>query len=396
MTGDTIQTDQSQQTEVTRSDVRVLMLADAQSLRWYGPVLRHLAVGLIDDVAELTVLCRGESMWLGHLPSPPVRLVREGKVAERFASEQLSLALRTGLLESLLPGRRAAKIAETVSQFKPTLIHGLCERQGPLAERLSRLLEVPYVISVLSGKRQDLQISTQSCAGVLACNSSLVRQMRDKHPALADRIQLLAIGTHVTETPCCFDHGDRMPYILCCSPLEVGRGLAGLNNAAKRLSLKGHAFNLIISGGGAAERELRKHVSDLDLTAIVHFVEPFEKIIDTTETYAGVFGHGDIFVQASPTAAWQPELLGAMSVGNAVVAAEGEDNDMLVPGTSSLTVPFEDEAALTAALDSLLSDRSKARSLAEGAQAHLRKHFTASSMVMKLADAYRTAVRWKG
>ena len=382
-----------QERTIVPADVRVLLLADHQSLRSYGPVLRHLAAGLIDDVSEMSLLCRGESVWLEHVPSPPVRLIREGKVAGRFDPTELTITMRTGIIEKLLPARRAQIIAQTVSPFKPTLIHGLCERQSRLAERLSQLLEVPYVISVLSGKWRDLQISSPWCGGILAASSRLARLLRHKHAALSSRIQLVPIGTHVAESPCCFDHDKRLPYILCISPLQQGRGLTCLMNAAKRLTMKGHQFNLIVAGSGPAEHDLRRHVEQLDLAATIHFVGSFEKQAATIESYSQVFRSADIFVQPYPSSSWQPELLAAMSVGNAAIVADGVENDLVVPDKTTLSVPFEDEKALTESLDQLLSDPQGARQLAQGAQAHLRKHFTASNMLTRLAKAYYKAIK---
>lgn len=378
---------------IVPADVRVLLLADHQSLRSYGPVLRHLAAGLIDDIAELSLLCRGESMWLDHVPSPPVRLIREGRIAARFDPTELNISLRTGILEKLLPSRRAERIAQTVSQFKPTVIHGLCESQSRLAEQLGELLKVPYVVSVLSDNWRDLRISSRWCGGILAANSRLTRLLRQKHAAMSSRIQLLPIGTHVAESPCCFDHQQRLPYILCISPLQQSRGLACLINAAKRLTMKGHQFNVILAGAGPAERDLRRHVRQLDLAATIHFVGSFENQAATIESYSQVFRSADIFVQPYPSTSWQPELLAAMSVGNAAIVADSAENDLIIPDKTTICVPFEDEKALTETLDRLLSDPQTARQLAQGAQAHLRKHFTASNMLTRLAKAYYKAIK---
>ena len=393
---DNTESAERERAEVSPAEVRVLLLADNESLRWYGPVLRHLAVGLIDDVGELSLLCRDESVWLEHVPSPPVRLIRERKDWQgRLEGQELTSAIkapRVGLIEGVFPGCRAARIAEEVSQFKPTLIHGLCERQSRLAERLSRRLGVPYVVSLLAGQWRGLHISSRWCGGILACNSGLARTIRRKYPRWADRVQLLPTGTHVAEQPCCYDHEERLPYILCCSPLRNGYGLGCLINAVKRLTMKGHSLNVVLSGAGSAERELRSHVGQLGLAAMVHFIGPCEKLAATTDSYTRVFEAADIFVQPYPSSSWQPELLAAMSVGNAVVVADGAGNDLVVADRTALTVPFEDETALTEALDGLLSSRDSARQLAQGAQAHLRKHFTASRMVNRLAKAYHKAV----
>ncbi len=96
------------------------------------------------------------------------------------------------------------------------------------------------------------------------------------------------------------------------------------------------------------------------------------------------------------TRRWRPELLEAMSVGNAVIVADGSDNDLAIDGKTALVTPFEDESAMTDALDRMLLDRDYARNLAQNAQQHLRKHFLASRMIARLAKTYRQVVNNNG
>jgi glycosyltransferase involved in cell wall biosynthesis len=103
----------------------------------------------------------------------------------------------------------------------------------------------------------------------------------------------------------------------------------------------------------------------------------------------------DIFVQSWPEKLWYPPLMEAMSAGNAVVAAGGVNNDLIINNKTALTFPFHNESALTDALDRLLKDQSYARTLARQGQQYLRKHFLASQMITHLAKAYRHAIKIK-
>lgn len=127
----------------------------------------------------------------------------------------------------------------------------------------------------------------------------------------------------------------------------------------------------------------------------VHFIPPAETIVSASDAYKALFREADIFVQPWRARRWRPELLEAMSVGNAVIVADGSDNDLVIDGKTALVAPFEDESALTDALDRLLQDRDYARNLAQNAQQHLRKHFLASRMIARLAKAYRQIVSSK-
>ena len=44
--------------------LRVVLLADEAALHCYGPVLRRLAVGLLDEVSDLTLVALGPSRLL--------------------------------------------------------------------------------------------------------------------------------------------------------------------------------------------------------------------------------------------------------------------------------------------------------------------------------------------
>ena len=114
-------------------------------------------------------------------------------------------------------------------------------------------------------------------------------------------------------------------------------------NAVKRLCHKGHSISLTLSGQGPAERELRRQVQQLDLVGQVHFIPPVERILSMSDASKVMLKESDIFVQPSPLRTWQPEVLEAMSVGNAVVAAAGFQNDLIVNEMTALTYPFRVE-----------------------------------------------------
>ncbi|MCK5270263.1 MAG: hypothetical protein KAJ46_05735, partial [Sedimentisphaerales bacterium] len=56
--------------QVEPANLRVVQLADNEALRSYGPVLRRMTVGLIDEVSDLSLLCLETSPMLEHVPSP--------------------------------------------------------------------------------------------------------------------------------------------------------------------------------------------------------------------------------------------------------------------------------------------------------------------------------------
>ena len=384
------------------ANLRVVQLADNEALRSYGPVLRRMAVGLIDEVGDLSLLCLGTSPMLKHVPSPPVRLIKQTKryhqptYYSNFINREITItAPRFGLFEMLRPLKQAKRIEEILAPYKPTLLHAMSERQARLAQHLSQLLNIPYVVSLLSLQNNEVSLFDKRCGKILPCNSHLARQVRRNQPELADRIQLLPIGTHVSDQSCCFSHGQRQAQLFCCGRLEYRYGFPELINSLKRLSEMGYAFHATISGQGPAEHDLRRQVSMLKLDQRVHFVPPIEMMLSGSDAYKAVLQTVDIFIQPWPDTAWRPELLESMSVGNAVVVANGVKNDLVIEGKTALTIPFHNEQALTDKVEQLLKDREYARRLAQCSQAYLRKHFLASRMITRLARAYREALQTK-
>ncbi len=382
--------------------IRVVLLTEHKVLVNYGPILRRLGVGLFDEVGDLTFLSQDASPLLARLPCPPVRLIRQSRRMDEQsfhitgASRDIIITTpQLRILDRFWPQRQAEHIAETLVTFKPTLLHAMSEHQGPLARNLSKILNIPYVISLLSMHRIDLGIlHDENCRMILPCSLHFTRRLRRRRPELARRLRAVPIGTHVTEDTHIFSQQDVLPQIICRGPLEHGHGFTELLNATRRLFDKGHRYHLTLAGDGPAESEFRRYVKKLDINDYVHFVPPIEDMVPESDAQKAVLKQMDIFIQPWPEKIWHPVLLEALSVGTAVIATRHIIiNDLIVNEETALTVVFHDEEALVNALDKLLSDRDYARSLGRRAQNYLRKHFLASRMITRLAKAYRYALR---
>ena len=169
---------------VSPAPLRVMLLANEQTLRSYGPVLRRLAVGLLDEVSDLSVLSLGASELLRHVPSPPVRLITETKQYQQpstpldFTSRRTAIvAPHFGLVDKLIPQQRVARIAESVSRYKPVLLHALSERLFHLTRNLSRQLGIAYIVSLLALDPPRKVFSDPNCAGLLCCYSGQARRI---------------------------------------------------------------------------------------------------------------------------------------------------------------------------------------------------------------------------
>lgn len=380
-------------------NLRVVLLADNDTLSGYGPILRRLVVGLLDEVADLTLLSLNESRWPDYLPSPPLRIIRQMRQPSTlkldYDASDRHVMLRApyySLTDRLFSNRAALRLAEALRPYKPTLIHALSEKHMLSARRISKYLRVPYVVSLLRLPRWRWMFSQTRCGAVLPYGSDLARRMRTTWPAWSARIHPLPIGTHVLEKPCAFAHDRKKPHMFCCAPLEVGYGVASLINAAARLRRDGHDFGLTIAGRGNAKSDFWEQVRRLNLNTCVHFIEPLDTILNSIEAYKEMFRSVDIFVRPWPAEEFRVDLLEAMSVGAAVVAVTKGTDDLLIHEKTALSVPFRDDLALAKALERLLKNPSLAVTLGSGAQAYLRKHFLASRMITRLTHIYHDAL----
>jgi glycosyltransferase involved in cell wall biosynthesis len=380
--------------------LRVVLLADDSSLRVYGPVLRRMAVGLIDEVRDLTLLSPQPSILLEYVPSPPVRIFTESKqyllAPPRFeasTARQFSIqSPRWAVVDRIFPQARILRIAKALSAHKPTLLHAMGEKQAALAQRLARQLGIPYVVSLLYLDRIKIDISDPACHGILPCNSLLARRLRRDFPHLARRVHFVPIGTHISENPCAFSRQDYRPSIFCCAPLRKNYGHEYLIEALRLLAEMGHYPFLTFSGEGQLEPALRRQADQAGLLAQIQFVPPVEKMMSMGDAYKGLLSGGDIYVQPWPARSWRTELLEAMSVGMAVAVAQGQASDLRVEGKTVVHYPFANPMGLAQVLQRFLSDRQYARQLAQNAQAYLRRHFLASKMVANMVAAYRSAL----
>ncbi|MBN2375603.1 MAG: glycosyltransferase [Sedimentisphaerales bacterium] len=396
------------------AELRVVLLADDSALHSYGPVLRRLGVGLIDEVSDLSLLCLESSVLLRHVPSPPVRIITESRsyqqVIQKYdvTSRRITVTAPTwSFVDRLRPRLRVERLAEALEKVRPTLIHAISEKQALLAQALSERLGIVYVVSMLETEGLAGVLDDRRCVGVFCSDSSTARRLREGEGGgqhgeryadvreRAERVKLLPIGTHVSKDVCCFNDEGRSPNIFCCCDLEYDRGLTGLVNSVKLLEQAGQEVHLLLSGEGAAERDLRRQAKQLGIESRVHFVPPIDKMVAVSDSYKAAFQEADIFVQPWPARKWRPELLESMSVGNAVVAVAGRRKDLVIDGKTALVVPFQDEKALVEALEKLCRDREYARRLGKSSQQYLHKHFLAGQMIRRLARFYREALSRK-
>jgi len=382
-------------------ELRVAMLADSKSFYRFGPVLRRLTIGLIDDVRDLSLISFDQGNMLDYVPCPPVGLIVDnrkysGLISSTIARKTKRIVInapRWAIIDTFFPKLKLDRITEALNMNKPTLIHALGESQAPLARSLSKRLNIPYVVTLFRLNDCAVKFSQKRCGAILTCNSEIAQATRKKNPNLTKKIKLSPIGTHVTDSPACFAKASKTTKIICCAPMKHQTyGVATLISAIKILIDKGIELELIISSIGPDENAFRKQVHQLKLESHIHFTPRIRDMLAISDSYKAIFKDTDIYVQPWPAKFWQPELLEAMSVGNAVVIAEGLTNDLIIKDKTAALFPYKNKKALAQTIENLITNKQSAIDLATGAQDHLRKHFKASKMITSHVTQYKNAL----
>jgi len=143
--------------------------------------------------------------------------------------------------------------------------------------------------------------------------------------------------------------------------------------------------SLLLVGGGPETDRLQRLVAATHLNGRVIFTGWLD---DSARVYPAI----DLYVTASAKEGLPLALLEAMGAGLAVVATDVPGHrDVVRDGETGLLVPAGNEAALAAAIATLMDDPERRRRMGQAGHARVLKEFTVRSMVDKTAEIYRAA-----
>lgn len=347
--------------------LRVGWVAGRETLSQLGRILQPLAVGLVDELVELVVLCP-DSRVPDELPSPPLEVLT-------YAPPRWWESTR----------KAVDCVAQRVGGLKLDLLHGLDESAAKLTAGLARTLDLKYVISSYAfGGPGRLKRLDDRAAGVLpACE--VVRDYLLKHRVAGEqKVHLLHPGVYLAGEPTCFATPGRSVTVLVGGSAEAGAFEAVLRSFAE-LHERNYDCAYFLLGAGKAERALRGRVNRHGLRQEVTFVGE-----QSPRQLVGVLEAADIYVAPAPSRRVDVRCLLAMASGTPVLAALDAE-DFLVDGKTVLHFPQGDSAELTMKLLSLIDDPEAAKDLARSALAHLGEYHRSADMVAAVAEIYRAA-----
>ena len=351
--------------------LRVTWVAGPRTLEEYGRILQPLAVGMLDELIELTAVCP-EKSDCSRLPSPPARLIRYGR-PNWWAFWEATPGLD--------------ELAAEVRRSGANLVHALDVSAARLAMRVALRANVPCLVGCWGLRDHRALRRLESPPTGLVCASELVREeMRRRRAPGARRLHLLQPGVHQVRHASCFTQPQYRVTLVAGGRLDDLAAWRAVLGAFARVVAAKHDCAYFLMGIGKAEGALRLLSERLGLRSDLAFVDwqahwQLEEILKAA----------DIYITPSPAEEVDVQCLLAMAAGVPVLAAGAGASDFLCDGQTAAFFRAGDEEDLSAKLLRFLEDRAAARALAENALAHLRERHTPARMVAELTKIYRAA-----
>jgi glycosyltransferase involved in cell wall biosynthesis len=347
---------------------RPVLIASERTAGEYAVFLHHLSVGLADESIS-AMLVYPPDLDVEAVISPSVEVVRHPAI------------------NLPLMGHKNRKILiETLAEFKPTVLHCLCETRAQLARFASGRLNLPYIqmVNSLRSRTGRLTFSPKRCVRIITPTASIKANLTNIYPKFAERIEQINIGSFVEKRIVCFSKPSRVRSIVTVCPWDDTVGFVNLFKAAKRLLLDEYDFMLVVMSEESEEKEMRKLLAEFELSQAVVSVPRLKP-------HRAVLAGGDIFIQPGPRKAFDIMLLEAMSAGTVVAGCRGGVDDLIIEGQTAAVFDPKDELSIYKTLKDLLDRPDLARQLAKSAQDYLKKNHTVSNMISSTLAVYRQA-----
>jgi glycosyltransferase involved in cell wall biosynthesis len=344
-------------------------VAGPRTLENYGRILQPLAVGLLDELVDLTAICP-QAADVERLPSPPVRILRHGRL-NWWAFWEAAATLR--------------EFAAQIIQGRIGLLHALDASAAALTERLSRMTGVRYFVS--SYDLRDARIVGRlksPPAGILAGSANILKEFRRRRVVPDSKLHLLRPGVYQVRRASCFTQPQFRVTLVAGGRLEDLTACQAVVRSFAQIAQRKYECAYFVLGSGRAERAMRELSERLGLRGDLAFAD-----WQAQWQLEDIFKAADLYVAIAPQRDLDLRCLLAMAAGVPVLSPGQGAADFLIEGQTAALFRRGDQADLTAKLVRFLDDRAAARSLADSSLEYLREHHTPARMVAQLTQVYR-------
>ncbi|RKY33041.1 MAG: hypothetical protein DRP74_01220 [Candidatus Omnitrophota bacterium] len=286
------------------------------------------------------------------------------------------------------------KLLRIIKEEKIEILHANTRVTQVLSCLLSKILHIPYVSTCHGFFKTRLSRRLWPCWGrtVIAISEEvkhhLVRDFKLKEQEIKvvrhgiDLSKYCSPSTEYREETKKELGLDKGPVIGIIARLSQEKGHIYLIRAVKKAKEQVNNIRLIIIGEGRMREKLLTEVNSLGLEDSVIF---FPSVFDTRKFLSVM----DVFVLPSLKEGLGLSLMEAMTMSVPVIGTDiGGIKDLLMNQENGLMVKPGDSFALSQAILKIISDRTKAESLAKKAKQFIEKNFTKEKMIVSTEEVY--------
>jgi hypothetical protein len=361
------QTESKPEKNTVKTVIRPALIVSDKTISDYQSYLNHLLVGLVDKSITVALVC--DSQWqIEPLVLPSIELIQHNLLSLPWLG---AVSYR--------------KLIEQLIDFKPTVLHCICEKELRLVKKLAQQMDLPFILSVNSLNRFRIPGRLMNnLFAVIVSSQTIAENIINTKPALAERLKLINMAAFVDGPTNCFTQLNQQVCMVSAGPLKDESVFECLLSAIRYLAIEGYEFMLFIMGQGPAERRLRKRISNLGISEVV-------TIVPQLQDWRSILSAADIFIRPWPEKTFSPLLLEAMSTGTAVAACTGGVDDLIIDGQTAVVFDQEDEISIMNTLRALLNRPEDAHNLAVRAQEYIKENHKVSDMVDSILQTYQQA-----
>ncbi len=231
----------------------------------------------------------------------------------------------------------------------------------------------------------------EKAAAIITVSDFAAKALREQFPQSAARIHRVYNGVDLARFHPS-DFGSGTPSIVSVGRLIEKKGYQDLVAACGLLRERGRRFHCLIIGEGPLEQQLREQIHGRGLEEVVSLVGP-----ETQSQIALRLAHATIFVlpcaheQSGGMDNLPTVIMEAMAAGLPVISTPiAGVPEMVEDGVNGILVPEHDPAAISSAIEQLISDPEQARRLGDRGREIARKKFSIETTVRALRQVFET------